>query len=59
MLWSKLNEDSFINSFSQSSFNFFSFFDLNLFLTAFNDSFFESFDAVLPTKTSSFRLTSF
>ena len=56
--WSKFNKDSFINSFSQSTFEPLSFSDSNFFLTAFNDSFLENLDAVLPTKTS-FRLSSF
>ena len=57
MPWSKFNKDSFTNSFSQSSFNPLFFFDSNSFLTASNDSLLERFDAVILTKTSSFRLS--
>ena len=56
--WSKFYKDSFITSFFQSSFDPLPFSDSNLFLTAFNNSLLESLDTVLPTKTSSFRLSS-
>ena len=52
--WLKFNKSSFIIFFLQSSFDSLSFSDPNLFLTAFNGSFLESLDAVLPTKTSFF-----